>query len=151
MPPWQRTIAVMDDSVVERLRAGADEAFAGRGVVFAYLFGSVALGRQRPDSDIDIAVYMGPGTTADFLPISMKLADALSSSTGLGGIEVTVLNDAPLALLGRAISERVMIYSADEPFRVRFESQAMREFLDFQFHMRSMDEQFLKDIAEGRR
>lgn len=119
--------------------------------MFAYLFGSTARGLDRPDSDIDIAVYLDPELSHETLEISLNLSQQLSTALGLRPVEVTTLNDAPLPLRGRAVSERQTIYSRDEPLRVRFESETMRQFLDFQFHAKAMDEQFLRDTAEGRR
>ena len=48
-------------------------------VVLAVLFGSVALGRQRPDSDLDIAVAARQALTA---AEKMALIEALAERTG---------------------------------------------------------------------
>jgi len=45
----------------------------------------------------------------------------------------------------------VVLFSRDEPFRVRFESRVLREFLDFQIHAAPMDLELLRATAEGRR
>lgn len=142
----------MNDSLISKLREAAPKAFSGNTVLFAYLFGSKAIGRERPDSDIDVAVYLEPGTPSDrYLSISLELVEDLTKASGLGFIEVTILNDAPLPLKGRVLSQRITIFSRDEPLRVRYESATSREFLDFQIHAKVMDEQFLRDIARGRR
>jgi predicted nucleotidyltransferase len=49
------------------------------GVMLAVLFGSVALGRQRPDSDLDIAVAARQALTA---AEKMALIEALAERTG---------------------------------------------------------------------
>jgi uncharacterized protein len=49
------------------------------GVVLAVLFGSVALGRQRPDSDLDIAVAARRALT---VAEKMSLIEALAERTG---------------------------------------------------------------------
>ena len=49
------------------------------GLVLAVLFGSVALGRQRPDSDLDIAVAARQALTA---AEKMALIEALAERTG---------------------------------------------------------------------
>lgn len=142
----------VNPSLVDSLREAGVQVFANHPVVFAYLFGSTALGRNRPGSDVDIAVYLDPATSEDrFLSLSLELAQEMSDASGLGSIEVTILNEAPLLLRGRAISERITIYSRDESFRVRFESATLREFFDFQIHAKVIDEKFLRDTAEGRR
>lgn len=121
-------------------------------MLFAYLFGSVATGRVRSGSDVDVAVYLEPGPALDrALETSLDLAGRLSSASGVGNTEVTVLNEASLPLRGRAVRERVMLFSRDEPARVRFESMTLREFFDFQIHAVPLDMKFLSDTAEGRR
>ncbi|MBI4670712.1 MAG: nucleotidyltransferase domain-containing protein [Chloroflexi bacterium] len=61
-------------------------------VLFGYLYGSRALGYARPDSDIDVAVYMTPDAEiADDLSVQERLAAAL-------GIPATVIRlDEPAA------------------------------------------------------
>ncbi|HXF71372.1 MAG TPA: nucleotidyltransferase domain-containing protein [Actinomycetota bacterium] len=140
----------MADPVEERLRRAAPAAFEDSGVVFAYLFGSRATGRARPDSDVDVAVYLDRAP-ADPLAEALALAGRLEEASGVGGIEVVVMNDAPLPLVGRILRERIVLYCRDEPARVAFESRAFREFLDFDLHARELDRELLRRHAEGRR
>ena len=44
-----------------------------------------------------------------------------------------------------------MIYSADEPARVEFESRIFSEFGDFEISFRGLDRELLSQIAAGRR
>ncbi len=149
--PCTEMMRPMTQSVTDRLREEGAEAFRDSPVLFAYLFGSVAAGRARPGSDVDVAVFLEPRVPAHrFLDLSLDLAGRLSAS-GVGAIEVTVLNEAPLALRGRAVRERIVLYSRDEPARVRFESATLREFFDFQIHAVPLDRKFLGDTVEGRR
>lgn len=137
---------------MEQLREAAVRSFRDTPVLFAYLFGSVAVGRARLGSDVDVAVYLEPPFPPDrALDASLDLARRLSAASRVGGIEVTVLNQAPLPLRGRVVRERVVLYSRDEPARVRFESATLEEFFDFEVHARPLDEKFLRDVAEGRR
>ena len=72
--------AVTAEAVAELRRAGAR---------FAYLHGSRAAGRNRADSDIDIAAYFGGRPPSAF--------DVLLPP----GVDLLVLDDAPLELAGR--------------------------------------------------
>jgi predicted nucleotidyltransferase len=138
--------------LVERLREAARRELEGSPVLVAYLFGSVATGRSRPGSDVDVAVVLEPSVPPErFLELSLELARALATASGMGGIEVVVLNGAPLPLAGRALSERVVLFSRDEPFRVRFEGKVLKEYLDFQIHAAPLDRDLLRATAEGRR
>jgi predicted nucleotidyltransferase len=136
--------------LVAQLRAAASVASADLPVAFAYLYGSRADGRPRTDSDIDIGVVAAdPTFPADRL--AARCSDALSAASGLGGIETTVLDDAPLRFHGRVLRHRVVIFSRDEPRRVRFESLIGRMADDVEIWAAPLDRDLLAAIAEGRR
>lgn len=141
----------MERSVVERLESTAAAVFRDTPVLFAYLFGSVAAGTARAGSDVDVAAYLGPDAPAEMLEGSLDLARELSRASGIGDIDVTILNRAPLPLRGRVVRERRVLYSRDEPARVRYESLTLREFFDFELHARPLDLELLRATAEGRR
>ena len=142
----------MDLLDLERLRRAARVVFERGPVAFAYLFGSTASGRRRPDSDIDIAVYVEPPVGPNqSLDLQLALGARLESTLQQGEVDLIVLNEAPLALVGRILRERIVIYCRDEPARVRFESLAFRQFCDFDYHAAGLDRQLLRAIAEGRR
>lgn len=78
-------------------------------VLFGLLFGSRADGTPRPDSDLDVAVYLEPSMTGrQRWATRLKLQAALGE---LGRADVVVLNDAPpllahQALLGKPLGIR---------------------------------------------
>jgi predicted nucleotidyltransferase len=99
-------------------------------VIFAYLFGSVAEGRRSPLSDVDLGVYLRDEGN-DLEEARLKLLARVTGHLGTEEVDLVLLNRAPIALLGRLLqSRRVLLDNA--PFlRHRFESRAIREFLDF--------------------
>lgn len=139
--------------LLARLSQAAPDVFESEPVTFAYLFGSHATGKARPGSDIDIAVYVDEATPEEtYLDLSLRLARRLVSAAGVGPVEaVVVLNEAPLPLAGRIRRQRHIVYSRDEPARVRYESRIARLFNDFELHAAERDRARLKAIAEGRR
>ena len=86
----------------------------------------------------------------EYLETGLRVARRLAEASRLGRIEVVMLNDAPLPLVGRAISTRHVIYSRDEPIRVEFESRRHREFLDFQIHAEPLARALLRRAAGDR-
>ena len=63
-------------------------AFRRHRVRFAYLWGSRARGRARPDSDTDIAVSLAPGASLEaFADLCSDVEDAL----GTGAVDVVLL------------------------------------------------------------
>jgi predicted nucleotidyltransferase len=98
-------------------------------VVFAYLFGGAGRNDLKPLSDVDVAVYLDE--TANPVDGRLEVVGAVTSHLGTDEVDVVVLNTAPTALAGRILGSRRVILDR-EPFRRhRFESQALREFLDF--------------------
>ncbi len=137
--------------MVERLRAGAPEAFAGTPVAFAYLFGSRARGQARATSDVDVAVYLDPPEEPERrLERTLDLMRRLADATGMEA-DLLILSDAPLRLLGRVLRDRVVLWSRDEPLRVRFEATMRSRCLDFDLHAEPLDRELLRAIAESRR
>lgn len=142
----------MDEQLVHRLTEAAPQVFEGEPVMFAYLFGSMATGRTHARSDVDVAVYVEPSEAGErYLDLRLTLASRLATSARVGDVEIAVLNELPLPVRGRVVRDRVVIYSRDEPARVRFESETLRQFFDFEIHARPLDQKFLRDTAAGRR
>ena len=52
------------NAIIARLK-GAEAELKARGVIHAALFGSVARGEDRPDSDIDVMVEIDPDAPLD--------------------------------------------------------------------------------------
>lgn len=139
----------MSGELVQRLREAAREAFEGEPVVFAYLFGSRAHGRPRPDSDTDVAVLLDYTLDPDQRFAFTLRAFRPLEQAARTPIDLVVLNDAPLALQGRIVHDRVVLYSRDESLRVRYESLTLRKFWDFTPRVEAMARAYLADAARG--
>jgi predicted nucleotidyltransferase len=98
-------------------------------VLFAYLFGGLAKERLKPLSDLDLAVYLEPGS--DRCKAKLELSGCLSDILGTDELDLVILNDAPLSLVGRIIGARRVITDKQPFLRHLFESRIMREFFDF--------------------
>lgn len=138
------------EELVDALRAAARAELPALPVVFAYLYGSRARGAGRPDSDVDVGIALAPEAD-DPERVASRVADALTAHSRVGGIEVTVLDDAAIRFLGRVLRSRVVLYSRDEPARVEFESRVGRMADDVEVWAAPMDRELLAAIAEGRR
>ncbi|MGH2830419.1 MAG: type VII toxin-antitoxin system MntA family adenylyltransferase antitoxin [Actinomycetota bacterium] len=115
------------------------------GVVVAYQFGSRALGRAGPESDLDIAVLT---ETRPSLLDRQRLADRIRIATAVPDVDVVVLTDAPLELRGRVVQEGRLIYSVDEARRVSFEGRTRSEYFDFLPTLQQHTRRFLRRVAE---
>lgn len=124
--------------------SAVDQVLADAGVRFAYLFGSRATGRHRPDSDADIAIM--PGAPLGLLA-EAGLADRLAQALEVPAVDLVDLRRAPLVLRGRVLQEGRLLYSADEPGRVAFEVRTRSEYFDFLPTQRALRDQFLRRVA----
>ena len=77
------------------------------GVVFAYLFGSLARGNPMPLSDVDIAIFLKDGIDVAGTKIEIlgKLVDILQTDE----IDLVVLNAASLPLTNNILKNRKLI------------------------------------------
>jgi predicted nucleotidyltransferase len=146
---------MVDVAALQRaaLQRAAREVFADTPVRFAYLFGSQASGRPRPDSDVDVAVWLDPDTPpGERWELSLRLPELLERASDVGPIEaIVILNDAPLVLAGRVLRNCAVIYGIEEPARVRYETRTRSEALDFDLVLERLNEELLRATAEGKR
>ena len=100
------------DKSPEIVTAEAVAVLRQAGARFAYLHGS------RADSDIDIAAYFGGNPPNSF--------DVLLPP----GIDLLVLDDAPLELAGRVAVGGRLLFEDDQVARVRWEAMTRKIYFD---------------------
>jgi hypothetical protein len=112
-------------------------------VRFAYVFGGAGRGELRPLSDIDVAVYLDD--TVDAVQARLELIGVVTKHLGTDEVDLVILNHAPTALRGRILQSRRVLVDKDPFLRHRFESLALRTFLDFRiFERRFLDARFAR-------
>ena len=98
-------------------------------LVAAWLFGSVARGRARETSDVDVAILTGRPrpSTLDDLPLDLEasLADTLGRP-----VQVVVLDHAPSDLVHRVLRDGVLVVDRSPAERIRFEVAARNRYFD---------------------
>ncbi|MGH9385889.1 MAG: type VII toxin-antitoxin system MntA family adenylyltransferase antitoxin [Vicinamibacterales bacterium] len=117
----------------------------------AYIFGSVAQGRARPDSDIDIAVLVGrriPDARA--LRYRLKLTADLSAALRRNDVQVVILNDAPPLLAHRVLSGGTLVFQRARAARVRFQVQTASRYADVVPMLERYVRRLKRDVREGR-
>ncbi len=115
-------------AIADALRAALEE-FDGT-VVAAWLYGSVARGTARPDSDVDVAVLRSrsdaPRTLAD-LPLDLE--EALRRRVGRD-VQVVDVASAPADLVHRVLRDGILLVDRDRARRIRFEVDARNRYFD---------------------
>jgi predicted nucleotidyltransferase len=113
-----------------RVRDEAIQALRQAGARFAFVYGSRAQGAPRPDSDLDVAACWGREAPA---PWEISLPP---------GVDLLVLDDAPLELAGRVALHGVLLFDDDPPARVRWQAQTRLIYLDEEDRQRGLDSVF---------
>jgi predicted nucleotidyltransferase len=116
-------------------------------VLVAYLFGSQARGTATALSDVDVAVLLAPGWSFDR---HLELIDGVAGVVGSNRADVVVLNDAPVALAYRVISDGRPLVVHDEGARVRHWVETVDRYLDMAPLRRTMEEGLRHRLEEGR-
>jgi uncharacterized protein len=120
--------------IEEKLRSLLAARAEADGIAAAYLFGSVARGTARPDSDVDVGVLYSvdpPKTLAGMFDLEGDLESAL----GLP-VQVVVLNYAPVDLIVRVLRDGKLLVDRDRSRRIQFEVRSRNELWDLEPYLR---------------
>lgn len=107
------------------------------GARFAFLHGSVAQDRQRDDSDVDVAAWWGvdaPGAWDVDLP---------------DGVDLVVLDEAPLWLAGRIALDGLLLFDDDPPARVAWQADTRLQWLDERPYLLERQRAWREVVARG--
>ncbi len=80
-------------------------------------------------SDIDISVYFEEG--CDVSESKLDLLGKLNDFLCTDEVDLVVLNNAPVSLVGRILMQKKILFSKNDFLRHRFESLSLRKFFDF--------------------
>lgn len=120
---------VCDSSDVER--AVAHCASKRREVAAAYVFGSVATGRPRRDSDVDVAILLAkPLPASRVLSYRLELMADLGSALHRSDVDLVLLNDASPLLAHRVLSKGRLVFERSRSARVRFQVRTASRYAD---------------------
>jgi predicted nucleotidyltransferase len=114
------------------------DALRASGASFALVFGSRARGDERADSDLDIGASWPDDPPA---PWRVVVPD---------GVDLVVLNAAPLELAGRIALEGVVLFDDDPPARVRWVADTRKVWLDERPRFERAHREFVESAIRGR-
>ena len=117
-------------------------------VVAGYIFGSMAQGRARPGSDVDVAVLLsddldGEARFVRRLRLGAEVEEAIGRRTDL-----VVLNDAPPLLQHQVLKHGRLVFERDRAARVEFEVRAGKIYADLKPMRRFFQEALFREIQE---
>ncbi|PIP39094.1 MAG: hypothetical protein COX19_08975 [Desulfobacterales bacterium CG23_combo_of_CG06-09_8_20_14_all_51_8] len=141
-------------NIKKRLLTIAPNIFANTPVLFAYLYGSVALDQAHPFSDLDIAVNIGTQLSLkESLSLELSLSLEIDKQMEIAPpCDVRIMNHLPLVVAGQIITDGIMIYCRDDDFRIDCETSLRGAYFDFLPSLRIFQGEYLQHmdtIADG--
>ena len=103
---------------VDGVRREATAVLRAAGARFAYVHGSRASGTARAGSDLDVAAFWGATAPAAF-EVDVP-----------AGVDLMVLDTAPLELRGRVAEKGVLLFEDDSAARVHWEAMTRKIWFD---------------------
>ena len=117
-------------------------------VKLAYLFGSVAEGKEGKLSDVDIAVFLDESLSKkERFDLQLKLISGLMSILKTDRIDLIVMNDAPLLLKYNIIKHGKILKDNIET-RVKVESRILSDYLDMKYYIDRHTDLAIERIAK---
>ena len=110
-----------------------------------YLFGSVAAGKERENSDLDLGIIPGsPDIHKQRLDILYELAKA-----GFSEVDLVFLDMDDIVLKYEVIRQNQLIYQTDDFDRGSTYSLIIRQYLDFLPYLETQRQAYKKRILNG--
>jgi hypothetical protein len=100
-----------------------------RGAVAVYLFGSVARGEARTDSDVDVGVLFASDPPATLAAPQFAIEAALERQLRRP-VQVVALNQASADLVHRVLRDGHLVLDHDRSARIRFEVRSRNQYFD---------------------
>ena len=102
---------------------------ASANVLAVYLFGTVARGTDRAASDVDLGVLLRDAPAATLEGRMLAYEAALECELGRP-VQLVILNDAPVDLVHRVLTDGRLLLDRDRAARLRFEVRSRNEYFD---------------------
>jgi len=136
---------ILKDDIISALR----HYFASReDVPFAYLFGSYSRGKQKEDSDIDIAVYLSGISEDKFFECKLDFKTELEEIFKKP-VDVVIMNSAPPLLNHEIFKDGILIKNADPSFLSEFRMKNFYFYLDQMYIINTYLESTKERIKEN--
>ena len=128
---------VGENGAVEPDRAAVVDVLRSYGARFGFVFGSRASGDVHPGSDLDVAAWWA-GDAPDAWDVVMP-----------AGVDLVVLNGAPLELAGRIALEGIILFDDDPVAQVSWTATTRKIWLDERPRFEAAHRLFLESIVRG--
>jgi len=99
-------------------------------IAAAWLYGSLARGDARHDSDVDLAVLFAAHLKTDRRRVLHEIERAAAMALAARDVSLVDLENAPLLLRHRVLRDGVLLAEADPAARSRFAARALEAYCE---------------------
>lgn len=135
--PYTEVMQPRDQTLVDAVASATADATLG------YLFGSGGTSRQRPDSDLDVAVLcsepLGAATREDLV---LRLEQATGRT-----VDLVDLATADPIIQRQVIASGVLVQCGDQAVRAAFEIKTLAEYLDLKIDRRDAERRLVESFS----
>jgi predicted nucleotidyltransferase len=124
----------LKSSVIACLRTEMPGIVGDQPVMLAYLYGSIADGSASSANDVDIALIFEPGcplSPYERMERELHIAAEIEDRCSIREADVRSIDNAPLTVQGKVLTDGILLYSRDEDFRVQYEVYTRKLYFDF--------------------
>ena len=114
------------------MKRKAKDSIKKLGIVIVYLFGSKAIGRESPLSDIDIGIVLKTAPPTDTRSLYNQVYGVFSELYPGSKLDIAFLQNASLALQFSAIKNGKVLFEEDPRLTADYENLVINQYLDFQ-------------------
>ena len=116
-------------------------------VIFAYIFGSYAEGREGPLSDFDIGIFL-KNTSKDFFERKIEFNNLVTSILKTDEVDIVILNEANVEISFNIIKNGFLLLSKNEELRIEYEKKIIKYYMDFEYYRKRMIKEFFSKIKK---
>jgi len=128
-----------------------DFLFNNKDIEFAYLFGSYAIDKETPLSDIDIAIYQKYNKPIyDFRMAEFKIESDLLQKFPMSKFDIRSLNDAPIIVIGKIINEGKLLFFNDDKFYYNCLVNMRMRYMDYSLVYNPLFNEHYENLLNGR-
>jgi predicted nucleotidyltransferase len=114
---------------VRRVLFSETKHSATSGIVAVYLFGSFARGQASQKSDVDLGLLYAHSPKGTLVDQPFSIEADLSEVLGRP-VQCVVMNEVPVDLVHRIMSERTLLFDLNPSHRIAFEVRARNLYFD---------------------
>ncbi|MGB9700890.1 MAG: type VII toxin-antitoxin system MntA family adenylyltransferase antitoxin [Thermodesulfobacteriota bacterium] len=137
-------------NILEKIPQLIDTLQKCEDVIALFFFGSLATGKLRPLSDLDIALLLKDNISKGKLfNREIDLICLIGKELGTEEFDLIILNTAPLRFAHQILKNGKKIFVKDQRRLANFQEEVIKKYIDFKFYQEQFNQAFLSGLIHG--